>query len=469
MLLTILASSNRSALNTSSDVFNYLNPFLHWISTAQGIVCLALGAGVAYYGLYGRRGVHLLLFLASLTGMVGFFVSKYHNNTLIPALEAFRNLCRPIYVLMVGLLTVRLIIHYNTLRWTAARASAMAFMALQFAFSLRLILVAPERSFGTIVLDLMLLYGVWELLRRSITSGRDVIEYIMVLLGAGAAFYLLCIVQLTLGDLHHIVFTGRFCGIAQNPQFTGETTAILIICANFVVISGYSARWQKIFALCCACGMLPFMLWTGSRTSMGICAVGLLILYRVSIRRWAVFAVVGAVAYELYTQYFHRGARAVEHLVSTNNDRYAEWAKGLAVFSAHPILGQAAAQTLVECSFIVIVAALGSVGIVLLVTLIAAVAREIIHVFRYRDVLDPELRKMAEFACAITIAQAAGMTFDAYLVAAATTQAIISWMSLSLLAVAWDAVEARRHGFVPAAVAPANPTVDGNAVLPSTS
>ena len=166
MLFTILASTNKSALNTSANVFNYLTPFLHWISTAQGLFCLALGAVVAYYGLYGRRGTHVLLYLASLTGMIGFFVSKYHNNTLIPVLESFRNLCRPIYVLMVGLLAMRLIIQHGTLRSAAARASAMTFMALQFAFSLRLILVAPERSFGTIVLDLLLFYGVWELQRR---------------------------------------------------------------------------------------------------------------------------------------------------------------------------------------------------------------------------------------------------------------------------------------------------------------
>ena len=467
MLFTILASTNKSALNTSANVFNYLTPFLHWISTAQGLFCLALGAVVAYYGLYGRRGTHVLLYLASLTGMIGFFVSKYHNNTLIPVLESFRNLCRPIYVLMVGLLAMRLIIQHGTLRSAAARASAMTFMALQFAFSLRLILVAPERSFGTIVLDLLLFYGVWELLRRSIQSGRDVIDYISVLLAAGATFYLLSGMQLALGNMHHIVFTGHFCGISQNPQFTGETTAILIVCANFVVISGYSAPWQKTFALCCACGMLPFMLWTGSRTAMGMCVVGLLILHRVSIRRWAIFAVIGAVTYELYTHYFGSGTRAVEHLVSSTNDRAAEWAKGLSVFSAHPILGQAAAQTLVECSFIVIMATMGSVGIVLLVTMIASVAREVIHVFRHRDLLDPELRKMVEFACAITLAQASGMTFDAYLVAAATTQAIISWMSLSLLAVSWDAVEARRHGSVPAAMPPANPAMGANAALPA--
>ncbi len=366
-------------------------------------------------------------------------------------------------------MAVRFIISYDSLRWSPPRKSAMAFMALQFIFSLRLILVAPERSFGTILLDLMLFYGLWELLRRSITSGRDIINYTMAFFAGGLVFYGLSLMEIAFGNIHHIVFVGRFSGLSQNPQFAGEVTAILIICANFIIISGYSSAWQKTVALAGACLMLPFMLWTGSRTAMGMCALGLLILYRISIRRWAVFAVVGAVTYELYTHFFHAGAQAVTHLISSQNDRSAEWSKGLAAFSQHPILGSAAAQSLVESSFIVIIYTLGSVGIVLLVVVAYTTAREVITVFRHRTVLDPEMKKTVEFACAILIASAAGMTFDAYLIAAATTQAIISWFSLALLSVAYEAVQARLGGLMPPAQGAASPAAIGvpsNAALP---
>ncbi len=472
MVLTLLASENQTALRTGRDVFNYLGPLIHWISTPTGIVALFFIAVGGYYFLYGKRGVELMLFVASLTGMVGFFHSVYHNNTLIPVLQSFRSICKPAYVITIGLMAVRFIISYDSLRWSPPRKSAMAFMALQFIFSLRLILVAPERSFGTILLDLMLFYGMWELLRRSITSGRDIVNYTLALFAGGLAFYGLSLMEIVLGNIHHIVFVGRFCGISQNPQFTGEVTAILIICANFIIISGYSRAWQKTVALSGACLMLPFMLWTGSRTAMGMCALGLLILYRISIRRWAVFAVVGGVTYELYTHYFRTGAQAITHLISSENDRSAEWSKGLAVFSQHPILGVASAQSLVESSFIVILYTLGSVGIIMLVVVAYTTAREVITVFRHRNVVDPELQKAVEFACAILIASAAGMTFDAYLIAAATTQAVISWFSLALLSVAYEAVQARLTGVMAAAPSAASPAaigIPGNAALPGAS
>ncbi len=458
MVFTLLASENQTTLKTGRDVFNYLGPLIHLIGTPTGVFALAIIAVGGYYFLYGKRGVELMLFVATLFGMVGFYGSIYHNNTLIPVLQSFRSICRPAYVITIGLMAMRYIISYNSLRWSPPRKSAMAFMALQFLYSLRLILVAPERSFGTILLDLMLFYGLWELLRRSITSGQDIVKYTMALFVGGLAFYGLSLMEIVFGNIHHIVFVGRFSGISQNPQFIGEVTAILIICANFIIISGYSRAWQKIIALSGACFMLPFMLWTGSRTAMGMCAVGLLILYRISIRRWAVFAVVGAVAYELYTHFFHNGTQAVAHLVSGMNDRGAAWSKGLAVFSQHPIFGMAASQSLVECSFIVILAALGSVGLVMLIVVAYTTAREVITVFRNRSILDPELQKAVEFACAILIASAAGMTFDAYLIAAATTQAIISWFSLALLSVAYEAIQARLTGVM----APAQGTPSQN-------
>lgn len=461
MIFTLLASENQTVPRTGRDVFNYLGPLLHWIGTPTGILALVIIAVGGYYCLYGKRGVELMLFVATLFGMVGFFHSIYHNNTLIPVLQSFRSICKPAYVITIGLMAIRFIISYDSLRWSPPRKSAMTFMALQFLFSLRLILVAPERSFGTILLNLMLFYGLWELLRRSITSGQDIVTYTMALFAGGLAFYGLSLMEIVLGNIHHIVFVGRFCGISQNPQFTGEVTAILIICANFIIISGYSRAWQKTVALSGACFMLPFMLWTGSRTAMGMCAVGLLILYRISIRRWAVFAVVGAVTYELYTHFFRHGAQAVAHLISSENDRGAAWSHGLAIFSQHPILGSAAAQSLVESSFIVILSTLGSVGLVMLVVVAYTTAREVITVFRHRSVLDPELKKAAEFACAILIASAAGMTFDAYLVAAATTQAIISWFSLALLSVAYEAVQARLTGLMSPAPGTPNPPMPG--------
>ena len=413
MTFTLLAITHNTPKGVGRDVFNYLGPFLHRMETPVGILGLAFAAVLAYYCLYGKRGIQVALALATLTGMVGYFSSKYQNNTLIPMLESFRTICKPAFVFLIGLLAFRFILNREMFRWAQPRRSIYAFLALQIAFSLRMVNFAPERMIGTLLLNLALFLGLFQLLRRWATSGQDIVDIAFALVAGGLGFYFLSAIQLVLGNPHHIVFAGRFCGIAQNPQYTGEVTALLILCANFVIISGYSAAWQKLVGLSAACIMLPFMLWTGSRTAMGMCALGLLIFYRVSVRRWVIFAVVGLAAYEGYKNFINPGGRAVGHLLSTQNDRGTQWSKGIAVFLQHPILGNSAAQSLVECSYIVAAAALGSVGIILLVILLANVARDIIFVFTHRSVLDPELRKASEFICAIVIAAAGGMTFDA--------------------------------------------------------
>ena len=58
MVFNLLASENQTALKTGRDVFNYLGPLLHWITTPTGVIALAFIAvgGVLLPVWQARRG-----------------------------------------------------------------------------------------------------------------------------------------------------------------------------------------------------------------------------------------------------------------------------------------------------------------------------------------------------------------------------------------------------------------------------
>lgn len=429
--------------NTSRNVLDYLHPFFHYLLTPAGVVAFALIVAVVAYAWQGRRGKEVLLFLGTLTGMVGYFNSKFWNNTLIPPLEVFRSLCKPLFVVAMLLLGARYLLVAGSLRHTRIRPSAAAYLLLVFLSTLRLLFVAPERAILGSALVVFTFLGVFQLFRKSLLTGEDLAAALSALVSAGLAFYALSAVQLALGARDSIVFSGRFCGLGANAQSTAEITASLVVVANYLLISGFSNRLQKSVGLAGLVVMLPFLVWTGSRTGMGMVVVGLMLLNGTKARRWIALGAAGLVTWEVYTHLFIRAAGIAGRLVSTANDRGTPWATGWHVFVTHPLIGQPIVEHFVENSFISTAMILGVVGVVVLIVLVFNQAGDILLVFRNKGVLDPESRKICDFVIALTAGFAAGMFFDAYLLAVATTEALLACFVLALTSVACDLVFAK--------------------------
>ncbi len=425
------------------NVLDYLDPLFRFLETPFGMVALVLLVSVAIYALRGRRGRELLIFLVTLTGMVGYLNSIYWNNTLIPPLETFRGLCKPMFVIGLVLMTIRYAISRPSLRETTVRWAALALPALMVVYGLRQLSVAPERTAGAFAMLALLSFGVMQYLRRSITSGEDIAAILSATVAAGLAFFALSAVQIMFAGTSNVVFNDRFSGMSQNPQSVGEQAASLFIIANFLIISGFSSRRQKILGIAGVLVMTPFLIWTGSRTGMGMTVVGLLILNGAKARRWIAPATLMVVAWEIYAHLYHHATKAAMRLGSTVNDRTAVWEHSLRMFESHPLLGIGGVHLLVENSFLAVLMATGLPGLLVLVMLAFNQGRDILFIFSHRRRLDAESRKFCEFVCALAISFVAGMFFDAYLMAIATTEAILAYMIMAFTSVAYDMVVAK--------------------------
>jgi hypothetical protein len=431
--------------NSSVDVLNYLHPLLKFLSTPAGLAAFVVGLLVLGYGLQGRRGKEVLIFIAVLTGMVGYFVSKYWNNTLIAPLEDFRAFCKPLFIISIASLALRYFLTQSTLRQAPPRGAALAFLVLMLAYALRGAVPAPERAVAGSIAMILMFYGVIQLVRRSTRTGEDLAAALSAIVLAGMTFYLFSIIQLIFGAHDSIVFANRFAGLSDNPQNVGENTACLILVANYLIVSGYSSRRQKLLGIVAVALMFPFLLWTGSRTSAGMVAVGLFIMNGTKVRQWVVFGSLAAVAWEAYS-HFYRGADvAAVRLGSTVNDRSAGWIHTWGIFLKHPIFGKFASHTWVENSYLSVAGDLGLLGVAVLVVLMELQARDMLHIFRYRSRLNPKGQRVCDLALGLSTALAAGMVFDAYLLSLSTTQGFFVALALALTGVAVDQVDAVAH------------------------
>ncbi|MGC9261065.1 MAG: O-antigen ligase family protein [Phycisphaerae bacterium] len=426
----------------SQNVVDYLHPLLNFLITPFGMVALVALVSGAIYALRGRRGRELLIFVVTLTGMVGYLNSIYWNNTLIPPLEMFRGLCKPMFVIGLGLMTIRYAFSRASLRQRPVRGAALALAALVVLYSLRLSALAPERAVGGVLMVALLFFGVMQYLRQSITTGEDIANILSAAVAAGLAFFALSAIQLRF-DASRILVSGRFLGLSQNPQTVGETTAPLFLMANFLIISGFSSRRQRILGIAGVLVMTPFLIWTGSRTGMGMTVVGLLILNGAKARRWIAPVTLMVVAWEIYAHLYHHATKAAMRLGSTVNDRAAVWERSWQVFLNHPLFGESGARILIENSFLSVAMTMGVVGLVVLALLAVQEGQDILFIFSHRGRLDVESRKFCEFVCALAISFVAGMFFDAYLMAIATTQAILAYMIMAFTSVAYDLVVAK--------------------------
>lgn len=424
--------------NSSVDVLNYLHPLYHYITTPAGTIAALLGLLVLGYGLQGRRGKEVLIFVAVLTGMVGYYISKYWNNTLIPPLEDFRALCKPLFALSTSALAIRYFIASRTLRAVPPRGAALAFLVLMVAYALRGAVAAPERAIVGTVAMIIIFFGVIQLVRKSTRTGEDLGATLTAVVLAGMTFYLFSIVQLVLGAHDSIVFLNRFAGLSDNPQNVGENTACLILVANYLVVSGYSSKRQRLLGIVAIALMFPFLLWTGSRTSAGMVAVGLLIMNGAKVRQWVIFGTIVGVAWEAYSYFNRHAALAASRLGSTINDRTAAWMHTWDIFLRHPLLGKFAPHVAVESSYLSVAAGVGVVGVAILVVLMELQARDMLWIFRRRPGLDPKGRRICDLALALSASLAAGMFFDAYLLSLSTTQAFFVALALALTGIAID-------------------------------
>ncbi len=435
-MVTIRTRNYGLSHSVGRNVFDYLGPLTRLLGTPKGMFGAVAFFAMVLYAVSSRNGKKFLIFLATLTGMVGYYHSIYWNNTLIGPLETFRGFCKPLFVVAIALLAARYMRDRSGMPNGSLPAGAVAFITLELLFVLRVMFIAPERTAGALVLITMLFLGVLQYIRRSVWTPEDFISLLCACVTASLVFFGLSTIQLIFGPPDRIVINGRFTGLSDNPQHVAEAGACIFLMAAYVLTSGAASRGQRLLCLVGAAVLVPFMVWTGSRTGAGMTAVGLLVLNRAKFKRWVGLAILGAVSFKIYS-YFSPAASAIaSRLGSTADTRIKGWLIALSAFVRHPLFGRPGLTVITESSVLSVAAALGIVGLAVFAVMVLALFNDLSFVYRNRGRLDEEDRKMCEFICAFAAAFFAGSFFDAYLLAIATSAAVFMGMILAFTSIA---------------------------------
>jgi hypothetical protein len=211
----------------------------------------------------------------------------------------------------------------------------------------------------------------------------------------------------------------RFVGMSPNPQAAALSLAPMICIGLWLIFNDSRRRWRPLWVGLVALDVV-LLLWTGSRTGVGMTVLGAMaVMYRRLGRSIIFVPVVAGAAYGLLLLVSGLRIDVVpERLATLQNTRAQVWAILIGKALEHPIIGvgREGAEAS-ENSYLYGFAAFG-IGMLLLMLLFTAVsAWQVARVIRVRALVPWSHRSVPDLIVAFNIIYFAGAVFEGYLLA----------------------------------------------------
>ncbi len=252
-----------------------------------------------------------------------------------------------------------------------------------------------------------------------IDDEEDVHSLLRWILLANAAWFGMCMVQFVI-DRSLLVFgnSNRFVGLMSNPQHAGTFLACVTTTSLFMALNEPKKLWR--FA---AIGMLAvdvlLVLWTGSRTSLGMAVVGgagvLLTRMGRAVLMLPIVAAFFAIAMKVLGSGFSESTTTLERLSSGEDTRTAAWARMLHQALENPLLGAGISNAgSSENAWLFGFASygIGMLGLSLLLTLVAGM--QLLKAFKSRWGLPKEQQTVIDLSAGLVLAFFAGAVFEGF-------------------------------------------------------
>jgi hypothetical protein len=209
----------------------------------------------------------------------------------------------------------------------------------------------------------------------------------------------------------------RLIGVSGNPQFVGVLCACSGLCLVWLI--GRRQGPMRLACIALLIAALVGILWSGSRTSLMMLAVGLFVMF---IRRLGVMSIalpLVAVAF-LFTRWI-ADALAIElpleRLWSSENTRREAWGRLIQAFLRNPFVGSGAEELdASENSFLYAAASFGIVGLVLLVSSVVATLAICFRAVRLYTQMNLLQHKSVNLILGLVAMILFGSVFEGYLV-----------------------------------------------------
>jgi hypothetical protein len=219
----------------------------------------------------------------------------------------------------------------------------------------------------------------------------------------------------------------RFIGLSANPQHT----AAFLACAGNVVLYLALTESVKLFRLLwiAQMGAIAIMLfWTGSRTGLGMMAVGAsVILYARIGRMILVMPFVAVAAYVLF-KFLSQDLADVNtaRLTSSNDTRTAMWKVLVDQYVENPMIGIGTGRSEAsENGYLLGAATYGSGFVIIQFIATFCVAAQAISLWRVRTYLVPKDRALVDLILATFLSFFAGSMFEGYFAARIAASVVV--------------------------------------------
>tara|TARA_R110002072_G_scaffold42064_5_gene117566 strand:+ start:2829 stop:4169 length:1341 start_codon:yes stop_codon:yes gene_type:complete len=210
----------------------------------------------------------------------------------------------------------------------------------------------------------------------------------------------------------------RFVGLLSNPQHSGVLMAFFVVISLWLLLNDQKKYKIIMIGLTGVNGL--FLLWTGSRTGLGMTLIGVSsVLYSRAGRAILLLPLAGILGFlSLKIMVNVVGIDlGFERMVSTENTRSAAWQELIMSASQNPLIGVGMDEIdRSENSWLYGYATYGIGMLLLLVITTIAAGIEILKAVRARFIMQPEYRPYLDIVLGILLMYLAGAVLEGYMI-----------------------------------------------------
>jgi hypothetical protein len=413
--------------------------------TPMGIIGLGISALLMVVTLIGERikwvWVAVVLYVTGL-GVVLADIGGGNMavvNNLLPPFDQLRNVNRPLAIFLLFMLSVRALFAEPGVRSNGVGRTLRAYFAFE-VFTCLVLFTGGNWSRG--------FFGLFVFCLIFISFGVGISRWLIGPEQAYSALRAICgsTALLTIGVIFHLLIrpssmyvAGRLTGTTGNPQFLGAFFAFgLPTCYGLLLKRDEPTSW-RVTAGCVLGLSVGFVLMSGSRAAVIVCAVGVLVFFRRRLGQLLVTSLVAVVVLLTGMQLLGVDNSVSAHIFTTGNSRADVWGRLLQEFLAHPIFGAGVEQAGGESSYFSVPAVYGLVGCIPFVAAIWLMLRDSVRVIRKRSQLSQHA-VLADVAVATLAEILVSAVFDNHLLATLAPAVFIIYIILSIYALLLDPV-----------------------------
>lgn len=341
--------------------------------------------------------------------------------TWIGPLQTYRSY---VFIACSGLLLLNLIVQSRRYRPTTAPANAVTMLIVGLTMGLLLALQGdPIQGILTATAAIISLGAAILFLTQTEDYRKGFLIFAGCVMATSCLINAAVSVQFLINPnaLLSSEWSRRFQGLTGNPQFLGVQLALYTTTLLWLLMNTrHKLVWVMLLPLL---GMNAlFLLWTGSRTGLGMFVLGISIVMFSRFKRAAIAIPVAAIG--VMAVYKVAGAFLndidTSRLTSLENTRKGAWSHLFSVYRENPIIGAGFEDGVVdksESSLLYSMATYGtSMGLLYILAILTTV-NLLYKLFKIRHLVDTSTKGMIDLVFAINASFFAGSLLEGYFIA----------------------------------------------------